>query len=216
MKSPSHPTATAARASGATNSRCPEGTPTLLRTVPQPGQPLLQPGPPEGLAGAAVGLVLGRLKDKGKFELSGDPLQFLGDLHDQACVLNHARAGDYEMGQALPTLEPGDLDRLHGLGHPPTLCCSAARMNPWNSGWGRRGRELNSGWNCVATNQGWCGSSMISTSRPSGDSPLSTNPCLVSRSRKALLNSYRCRWRSRTSVRPYASWAREPFSSTQG
>src|SRR5439155_14058735 len=122
----------------------------------------------------------------------------------------------YEMGQALPHLEPGDLDRLHGLGHPPTLCCSVARMNPWNRGWGRRGRELNSGWNCVATNQGWCGSSMISTSRPSGDSPLSTNPCLVSRSRYALLNSYRCRWRSMISVRPYASWAREPFSSMQG
>ena len=38
------------------------------------------------------------------------------------------------------------------------------------------GRDLNSGWNCEATNHGWSGSSMISTSRPSWNVPLTTRP----------------------------------------
>src|SRR5688500_17748863 len=42
-------------------------------------------------------------------------------------------------------------------------CWRAARTNPVNNGWPSRGVEVNSGWNCVATNQGWPGSSMIST-----------------------------------------------------
>ena len=38
------------------------------------------------------------------------------------------------------------------------------------------GRDLNSGWNCDATNHGWSGSSTISTSRPSWNVPLTTSP----------------------------------------
>jgi PAS domain S-box-containing protein len=37
----------------------------------------------------------------------------------------------------------------------------------WPIGAGRVGRDLNSGWNWLATNHGWSGSSTISTSRPS-------------------------------------------------
>ena len=48
--------------------------------------------------------------------------------------------------------------------------CDAA-TNPSNSGCGRSGRDLNSGWNWLATNHGWSLSSTISTSRPSGDWP---------------------------------------------
>ena len=33
----------------------------------------------------------------------------------------------------------------------------AALTKPVNSGWPSRGVEVNSGWNCVATNQGWSG-----------------------------------------------------------
>ena len=41
-------------------------------------------------------------------------------------------------------------------------------MKPANSGWAAVGFDLNSGWNCTATNQGWSGNSTISTSEPSG------------------------------------------------
>src|SRR5437868_7930497 len=47
----------------------------------------------------------------------------------------------------------------------------AARMNRANRGCGRLGRDLNSGWNWQPTKYGCCGSSNISTSRPSGDTP---------------------------------------------
>ncbi len=48
---------------------------------------------------------------------------------------------------------------------------SAVATNPSKSGCGRSGRLLNSGWNWLATNQGWSRSSTISTRRPSGDWP---------------------------------------------
>ena len=48
---------------------------------------------------------------------------------------------------------------------------SAAPTKSRKSGAGRVGRDLNSGWNWLATNQGWSGSSTISTSRPPGTSP---------------------------------------------
>src|SRR5207253_9090193 len=76
-----------------------------------------------------------------------------------------------------------------------------------------RSRELYSGWNCVARNQGWSRNSTISTSHPSGESPLSTNPLASNCSRYALLNSYRCRWRSRTSLTPYIFWRSEEHTS---
>ena len=49
---------------------------------------------------------------------------------------------------------------------------SAAPTNSRKSGAGRVGRDLNSGWNCDATNHGCSGSSTISTSRPSSKVPL--------------------------------------------
>ena len=48
--------------------------------------------------------------------------------------------------------------------------------NSRKSGAGRVGRDLNSGWNCDATNHGWSGSSTISTRRPSWNVPLTTSP----------------------------------------
>src|SRR6516164_9481519 len=48
----------------------------------------------------------------------------------------------------------------------------AAPTKPRKSGAARVGRDLNSGWNWLATNHGWSGSSMISTSRPSWNVPL--------------------------------------------
>ena len=48
--------------------------------------------------------------------------------------------------------------------------------NSRKSGAGRVGRDLNSGWNCEATNHGWSGSSTISTRRPSSNVPLIDEP----------------------------------------
>jgi len=47
-----------------------------------------------------------------------------------------------------------------------------AAMKSRKSGWGRPGRERNSGWNCDPTKNGWSRSSMISTRRPFGEVPL--------------------------------------------
>ena len=43
-------------------------------------------------------------------------------------------------------------------------------------GWVRVGCDLNSGWYCTPTNQGWSGSSTISTSAPSGLVPVTCMP----------------------------------------
>ena len=52
-------------------------------------------------------------------------------------------------------------------------------MNAAKSGCGSHGRERNSGWNCPATNHGWSGSSMISTSCFSGQMPEMRKPVLL-------------------------------------
>src|SRR2546421_838477 len=83
----------------------------------------------------------------------------------------------------------------------PTLASSAifapascarrtdAPMKSRNSGCGRLGRLLNSGWNCEPTNQGWSANSMISTKLLSAERPLTTTPCVSMRLRYSLLNS---------------------------
>src|SRR3970040_91820 len=72
----------------------------------------------------------------------------------------------------------------------------AAPTNPANSGWGRLGRDRNSGWNWEPTIQGWSLSSHISTSEPSGSMPLAIRPAASSSGRNWLLNSERCLCRS--------------------
>ena len=59
----------------------------------------------------------------------------------------------------------------------------AAAMKPTNRGWGLLGRLLNSGWNCTPTWKGRSVSSTVSTSRLSGEVPLSVSPAFVNRSR---------------------------------
>ena len=59
----------------------------------------------------------------------------------------------------------------------------AAAMNSRNKGWALLGRLFSSGWNWTPTNQGWPGSSTISTSRPSGERPARDRPAAVSFSR---------------------------------
>src|SRR5205807_5949088 len=71
----------------------------------------------------------------------------------------------------------------------PSDRSSAAFTNSRKSGCGRSGRDLNSGWNCAATKNGWSGSSMSSTSRSSGDVPEQTRPAASIRLRRWLLTS---------------------------
>ena len=66
--------------------------------------------------------------------------------------------------------------RARNSGSRPAATAMDAPTNPSNNGCGRSGRLLNSGWNWLATNHGWSFSSTISTSRPSGDWPLSSMP----------------------------------------
>ena len=49
-------------------------------------------------------------------------------------------------------------------------------MKAMNSGCGRFGLDLNSGWYCTPTKKRSPDSSTASTSRPSGDRPLSVRP----------------------------------------
>src|SRR5262249_35925304 len=65
----------------------------------------------------------------------------------------------------------------------------AAPTNSRNSGAGRVGRDLNSGWNWLATNHGWSGSSTTSTSRPSWNVPDTTSPASTTCWRYALFTS---------------------------
>src|SRR5581483_7607245 len=60
---------------------------------------------------------------------------------------------------------------------------SAAPTKPRKRDAARVGRDLNSGWNWLATNHGWSASSTISTSRPFWNVPLTTSPASIRRSR---------------------------------
>ena len=66
---------------------------------------------------------------------------------------------------------------------------SAAPTNSRKSGCVRSGRDLNSGWYCDATKNGWSGSSTTSTRRSSGEVPEKTMPACSSRLRRWLLTS---------------------------
>jgi hypothetical protein len=58
------------------------------------GKALLQPRPPEGIQGGAVGLVKGGLENKGDGEPFADLLQGGGDLPGQRCRLENTGTGD--------------------------------------------------------------------------------------------------------------------------
>src|SRR5439155_9972168 len=74
--------------------------------------------------------------------------------------------------------------RSNGIcGLRPSALASAAAMSSRNSGWGRSGRLLNSGWAWVPTQNGWPASSMNSTRRSSGDTPEHHSPPSSSRVR---------------------------------
>src|SRR5207249_2263944 len=61
----------------------------------------------------------------------------------------------------------------------PCRFSTLARTKSANSGWGESGLDLNSGWNCTATYQGWSVISAISTNLPSGVLPEMVRPAWV-------------------------------------
>src|SRR5690606_7956352 len=56
------------------------------------------------------------------------------------------------------------------------LCSLAASMKLAKRGWGSKGRDFSSGWNCTPMNQGWSVRSTISGSLPSGEVPEKSRP----------------------------------------
>jgi len=127
-------------------------------------------------------------------------------------VLYHAAVLDYEVGPVTSTPAkgaPGYFDTPKGrtlttqeeaekvaqraastaTAERALARSSAAPTKPRKSGAGRVGRDLNSGWNWLATNHGCSGSSTISTSRPSWNVPETTRPCCTSWSRNWLFTS---------------------------
>ena len=84
-----------------------------------------------------------------------------------------AGGGGEPKGRALGHRVEIDLEEVRLA---PSARSSAAPTNSRNSGAGRSGRLLNSGWACVPTQNGWSSSSMNSTSRPSGDVARAAEP----------------------------------------
>ena len=110
-------------------------------------------------------------------------------LHERCGSARGLDRHDLDMAAGSPAVSS---TTMLGPGNGPTPDI-AARTNARNSGCGRSGRLLNSGWNWLATNQGWSRSSTISTRRPSGDWPEMSMPADSSASRYWLLTSNR--WR---------------------
>src|SRR5690606_9996104 len=138
----------------------------------------LEPRAAEALAGGAVGLVEAGLEDEGDAQRRGNLLELAGGVQLQLLGFDHAGTGDQEDGPVQADLEAAEFHQaLASLSsRPPALCSRAARMKPMNSGWPSRGVERNSGCAWQAMNQGWSGSSIISTRVSSMDLALITRP----------------------------------------
>src|SRR5262249_16985042 len=126
-------------------------------------QSCLDSRPAIALAGRPVGLVIGGLEYKRNREAGGDLLQPPGDLLCERRTLDDAGAGNQEQRSLQSDFVSAEFHAPAACGSCAALCARAARMKPVNSGWPSRGVEVNSGWNWVATNQGWLLSSMTST-----------------------------------------------------
>src|SRR6185369_9128848 len=78
---------------------------------------------------------------------------------------------DQSVDRKRPAVICGSDSSAEGSGTRPPACSNAAPTKSRNSGAGRSGRDLNSGWNCDATKNGWSSISMISSRRTAGDVP---------------------------------------------
>src|SRR5690606_2560096 len=110
--------------------------------------------PAETGARGAVRLVVGGLEHEGNAELPRDFLQTAGDFLGESRRLDDAGAGDQKERPVGADVVPGEPHAPAAAGSCAARRARAARTKPAKSGWPSRGFEVNSGWNCVATNQG--------------------------------------------------------------
>src|SRR5690606_13358156 len=139
------------------------------------GQPALETDTAERAARRAVRLVERRLENQRHVQARGRRLERLRRLEHEGFTLDHARPGDQDERCLPPDLDAGDVHASAARGNLKPWHSRAASTKLVKSGWPSRGFDVNSGWNCVATNHGWFGSSIIST-RPSREKPENTRP----------------------------------------
>src|SRR6185437_3647369 len=103
---------------------------------------------------AAIRLVVRRLEDEGNAEIGADDLQFAGDIHLELPRFDDARAGDQKEWAIETDLVAAKIHQTDATrrGAGLTAACAmrfwrsiAARTKLTNSGWPRRGLDVNSG-----------------------------------------------------------------------
>src|SRR3989442_7575779 len=154
---------------------------------------LVDPGAAVRAQAGPVRLVVAGLEHEGDPQRGRDLLEAPGELRGMARVLDHARAGDQEEGPGPAGHRPPETVAAQDGGPAqeatvPPASLPAARIRRFSTlartksakrGWGASGFDLNSGWNCTATYQGWSVISAISTNLPSGVLPEMVRPACV-------------------------------------
>src|SRR6266850_1566401 len=123
----------------------------------------------KGLARAAVRLVVRRLEDERNAERPADLLEAPGSVDLQLARLDDAGTRDEKKRFIQTDFETTEFHAATTDSVPPgrfalARCLSAAVTKALNRGWPARGVEVNSGWNCTPTKNGWPGISIISGS----------------------------------------------------
>src|SRR5437879_3170780 len=121
------------------------------------------------LARAAVRLVVRRLEDERNAERPADLLEAPGGVDLQLARLDDAGTRDEKKRLVQTDFETTEFHAATTDSVPPgrfalARCFSAAVTKALNKGWPARGVEVNSGWNCTPTKNGWPGISIISGS----------------------------------------------------
>src|SRR5581483_11589606 len=143
----------------------------LASYLGEDAKPLVHADAAVAVARRPVRLVEGRLVDDGDSRAGGDVADALGVPQRRVARFDDARPGDQSEWRVAPDEDRPDANGLRqrfttlsppmsGASRRPARCWRAALMNPLKSGWQSIGRERSSGWNWLATNQGWSRSSI--------------------------------------------------------
>ena len=123
-------------------------------------QTCLEPRPAKRVYGRAVSLVIRRLEDKRYTQLTADFLVKTGNIYRELLGLQNIDAPYQNKRLVISKVNSSCGNCLAAHQDCPL---TAASMKLENKGCPPRGRDVNSGWNWQATNQGWSASSIIST-----------------------------------------------------